>query len=394
LLDAGTAVFTTHPNRHTQISFDATVTGTFSLFGLRADTALGGDIVRLKMESATESYSGLGPETNPYEYDPRQFPNPRESGMAPWINHDGYSQLDKYGVYASLRVHFGEAWSGTAGARVSSNQYTFKTHGDSVFGGPFEGLDRVDESKVVTPFVGLMFESSDHLSWYASYAQMYQNKHVPLFVLTELPDIGPVRGTNAEVGVKGTWRNGAVNGSLVAYDVKQKNILIDDLVNLLEYLPSSRKSHGVDLELQGELRPGWKIGGGYTWNINENEEGMPLSRSTPRHLLKLWTDKRLSGALERWTVGGSLHAQSAINDSDEVLCPRQLRGEYCEVNVIEEASYAIVDLRGGFEFGPNWKLALSVNNVFDKVYNQTWANLFHNWYGEPRNFMLRLDGSF
>ena len=78
LFDAGTAAFTTHPNRHNQISFDATLTGTFSLFGLDADTALGGDIVRLKLESDNEGYSGLGPEINPYEYDPRQFPNPRE----------------------------------------------------------------------------------------------------------------------------------------------------------------------------------------------------------------------------------------------------------------------------------------------------------------------------
>ena len=276
---------------------------------------------------------------------------------------------------------------------MSSNRYTFATQGDSEFG-PFEALERVDESEVVTPFIGLMFESGDHLSWYASYAQMYQNKHVPLFALTELPDIGPVRGTNSEVGVKGTWRNGAVNGSLVAYDVKQKNILIDDLENLLGIFPAAARAMAWISSCKVSSNSGVEVGGGYTWNTNENEEGMPLSRATPRHLLKLWTERRLSGALERWTVGGSLHTQSAINDSDEVLCPRQLRGEYCEVSEIEEPAYAVVDLRGSFAFDANWKLALSLNNVFDKVYNQTWANLFHSWYGEPRNFMLRLDGSF
>ena len=195
-------------------------------------------------------------------------------------------------------------------------------------------------------------------------------------------------------GSKGTWRDGALNGSLAAYDVKQTNFLIDDLEVPLAYLPSSRKSHGVDLELQGELTPGWRIGGGYTWNVNEGEEGTPLSRSTPRHLLKVWTHKRLTGSLDRWTVGGSLHAQSAINDSDEVLCPRQYRGELCDLHEVEEPPYAVVDLRGSFDFDRNWTLALSVNNVFDKVYNQTWGNLFHNWYGEPRNFMLRIDGRF
>jgi outer membrane receptor for ferric coprogen and ferric-rhodotorulic acid len=394
LFDVGTAAFTTHPNRHTQVSFDATVTGTFSLFGLRADTALGGDIARLKLGSATESYSGLGPEVDPFEYDPSQFPNPRDAGMAPFLTHDGYSALDKFGAYASLRIHFGEAWTGTAGARASHNRYTLSTHVGGELTEPFDHFERVQQSDIITPFVGLMFAPSDHLSWYASYAQMYLNKHVPDFALTELPPIGPVRGTNTEVGVKGTWRNGALNGSLVVYDVRQSNILIDDLEVLLAYVRSSRKSHGVDLELQGELTPGWRIGGGYTWNVNEDEEGMPLSRSTPRHLLKLWTHKRLSGALERWTFGGSLHAQSAINDSDEILCPRQYRGELCDVHELVEPSYAVLDLRGSFDFDPKWTIALSVNNLFDKVYYQTWANFLHSWYGEPRNFMLRLDGHF
>ncbi|HVQ12003.1 MAG TPA: TonB-dependent siderophore receptor [Vicinamibacterales bacterium] len=394
LFDAGTATFTTRPNRYTQISFDATVTGTFGLFGWRADTALGGDFARLKLGEDNESFSGLGPETNPFEYDPRQFPNPREEGMVPFLTHDGYTALDKYGGYASLRIHFGEAWTGTAGARVSHNRYTSSTHVGGEITEPFDHFESVQQSDIVTPFVGLMFESSEHLSWYASYAQMYLNKHVPLFALTELPPIGPVRGVNTEVGVKGTWRDGALNGSMVVYDVKQSNILIDDLEVLLAYVRSSRKSHGVDLELQGELTPGWSIGAGYTWNVNENEEGMPLSRSTPRNLLKLWTNKRLHGAFESWTVGGSLHAQSAIDDSDEILCPRQYRGELCEVNEIEEPAYAVLDLRGSFDFDANWTLALSVNNVFDKVYNQTWANFLHSWYGEPRNFMLRLDGRF
>ena len=81
LLDIGTAVFTTHPNRHSQISFDATLTGTFSFFGLRADTALGGDIARIKLDRDTEAYSGLGPEVeDPLRIRPAPVSEPARDG--------------------------------------------------------------------------------------------------------------------------------------------------------------------------------------------------------------------------------------------------------------------------------------------------------------------------
>jgi outer membrane receptor for ferric coprogen and ferric-rhodotorulic acid len=38
---------------------------------------------------------------------------------------------------------------------------------------------------------------------------------------------------------------------------------------------------------------------------------------------------------------------------------------------------------------------LSVNNLLDRRYYQTVdATAGGNWYGEPRNFMLRLDGRY
>jgi outer-membrane receptor for ferric coprogen and ferric-rhodotorulic acid len=58
-------------------------------------------------------------------------------------------------------------------------------------------------------------------------------------------------------------------------------------------------------------------------------------------------------------------------------------------------SYAVLDLRAGFEFDRNWQVALSLNNVFDKVYFESIGVApFDNWYGEPRNLTLRVDGRF
>ena len=57
--------------------------------------------------------------------------------------------------------------------------------------------------------------------------------------------------------------------------------------------------------------------------------------------------------------------------------------------------YAVLDLRMGYQLSRNWQLALNVNNVFDKRYylSEETPNAFF-WYGEPRNFMLRIDAKY
>jgi outer membrane receptor for ferric coprogen and ferric-rhodotorulic acid len=52
----------------------------------------------------------------------------------------------------------------------------------------------------------------------------------------------------------------------------------------------------------------------------------------------------------------------------------------------------VAELRFAYEFNPHWRAALSVNNVFDRVYYQTIGTPYEgNWYGEPRNVLLRID---
>jgi outer membrane receptor for ferric coprogen and ferric-rhodotorulic acid len=51
-------------------------------------------------------------------------------------------------------------------------------------------------------------------------------------------------------------------------------------------------------------------------------------------------------------------------------------------------------LRAGFDVDRNWRVALSVNNVFDKIYYEAMESSLHAWYGEPRNWMLQIDGRY
>jgi outer membrane receptor for ferric coprogen and ferric-rhodotorulic acid len=214
-------------------------------------------------------------------------------------------------------------------------------------------------------------------------------------------------GVTVETGVRAAWREGALNGLLAFYNIDQRGLAVvtnfvppGGPVNILNccYEPSgSNRSKGIDAELSGRLAPGWAIGSGYTYNTNKSKSGDAISSSTPRHLLKLWTNYDLRGTSRRWDVGGDLHVQTGnytagqncVTDSLGLCIVRQ--GNFRDV----QGFYTVVNLRLGYQIDSHWRAALSVNNIFDRVYFQTIGTPSSgNWYGDPRNFLLRVDGRY
>ena len=240
-----------------------------------------------------------------------------------------------------------------------------------------------------------MYRINDHLSWYASYADIYRTQIDP-YLRSDGRPLGPQHGVTFESGIKGAWRDGTLNGSLALYRVEQRDVPVpmQEPSNnpLCCFTSATGRSRGVELGVDGELAPGWLIGSGYAYNLYETGTQDIAVTSTPHHLLKIWTSARLSGAFSRWTIGGSLRAQTASPGSPVECAQFQncvLRAE------VTTWPYAVLDLRAGYQLSPNWEVAMSVNNVFDKRYylSQDTPSL-GLWYGEPRNFMLRIDAKY
>jgi outer membrane receptor for ferric coprogen and ferric-rhodotorulic acid len=60
-----------------------------------------------------------------------------------------------------------------------------------------------------------------------------------------------------------------------------------------------------------------------------------------------------------------------------------------------QGSYMVAGLRAGYEINPHLRAALNVNNVLDRIYYQAVGSAGGgSWYGEPRNFMVRIDGRY
>jgi outer membrane receptor for ferric coprogen and ferric-rhodotorulic acid len=260
-----------------------------------------------------------------------------------------------------------------------------------------EASNGLSNYHVVQPYGALMYRINDYLSWYASYADIYLAQDgIPL--RADGTALGPLHGATLESGVKGAWRDGALNAYLAVYRVEQSNVpeQTEEPSNSLLccFTSATGRSQGVELGVDGELAPGWLIGSGYAYNAYATGTPTFPATSTPRHLLKIWTSARLSGALSRWTIGGSLHAQTASPGAEVDVCDTPSQKCVLGTDATMRA-YAVLDLRTAYQLSRNWQAALSVNNVFDKRYylSQTTPAL-DVWYGDPCNFLLRIDAKF
>jgi outer membrane receptor for ferric coprogen and ferric-rhodotorulic acid len=201
--------------------------------------------------------------------------------------------------------------------------------------------------------------------------------------------------------VKGQWGDGALNGTLALYKIDQRGLPAYDFNAAPTqagccYLPSGRsKAQGVDLELTGALTPGWLVSAGYTFNNNVSLNpgyfpGSQLSQ-TPRHLLKLWSSRRLPGRLRDWSVGVTVEARSTAYASGILCDPTNCTTGYRDFRDVQRP-FAVVSPRIGYEINRHWRAALTVGNVFDRIYYQTIGSpVGGNWYGEPRSLLFRID---
>jgi outer-membrane receptor for ferric coprogen and ferric-rhodotorulic acid len=390
--------FSASPNIHRQYTADATLSGTLNWFGWREEVALGADFTRVEIDSDNEGDFGFGaPVGDPRTFDVHDYPDPRLAGP-PIFRIVSTTDAEQYGMFASARIYFADAWSIVGGARISGDSTDLQlTLRNNLLGGDLIIPLDFGTDHVVTPYAGVMYAFDPQYSLYASYADIYLSQ---IGVVEQTPGnlLGPRRGVNIEAGIKGEWRNGALNGSLAVYRTEQSNEPRSTTTQAPPGFPDccfrgvTSKSRGVDAEINGELAPGWHLGAGYTYNENESPEGDALSAITPKHLLKAWTNVRLRGALDRWEIGGSVHAQSQTVSRNYDFCPA---GSECTSVHGVQPEYAIFDLHAGFAIDRNWHVSLAVNNLLDETYYESIdMPQLHAWYGEPRSWMLRIDGNY
>jgi outer membrane receptor for ferric coprogen and ferric-rhodotorulic acid len=93
-----------------------------------------------------------------------------------------------------------------------------------------------------------------------------------------------------------------------------------------------------------------------------------------------------------------LHAQSRSGEN-YIECPFDAQanciGPFNTLFRTRQGSYVVGSLRIGYQLDSHWRVALNVNNVFDRIYYAGVGSAYSsNWYGEPRNLMVRVDAKY
>ena len=238
------------------------------------------------------------------------------------------------------------------------------------------------------PYVGVVYDLDETYSVYASYTDIFMpQENYNRDRQNQL--LEPDEGQNYELGMKADFFDGRLNASAAYFEVHENNRAVsdDDYNNLkptpqnYAYKGTKAVTKGYELEVSGELSPGWQIQAGYTHKVVRDDQDQKISTFEPEDQVKLYTTYKLKGDLDKLTVGGGVRWQS-VGWQDIYNTPH---GGYEEFS---QEAYWLVDLMTRYQITKNVSATLNVNNIFDKSY---YTNIgFYNSaaYGEPRNFMV------
>ncbi|CAM3759622.1 Ferric-pseudobactin M114 receptor [Pseudomonas reidholzensis] len=367
-----------------QNNLSATLNGPFELLGRSHELVLGVERIR------NDSYASATQFTASGLFDIREW-DPKTSLAEPSIDitaHPVRTRTTQEAAYATWRISLADPLTAIIGAR--SNWYDYEQENNLKSNGTFS----IDNE--IVPYAALIYDLNDHFSTYASYTEIF-NPQTATDVSGSV--LAPTTGEAYETGIKGEFYDGRLNTSLAFFRIYQVGNALDDLSGPNPCPPNytsgyckvasgKNRSQGFELEISGEVLPGWNVSGGYTYNATKqlkdtlSNTGNAIRTTDPKRMLRLFTSYRLPGELEAWTVGGGVQAQSDIYNRSGSA-------------VATQSGYAVYNAMVNYRFNEHYSLQLNANNLFDKQYYRQVAPTPTGYYwGDPRNVSVSLRGRF
>lgn len=223
-------------------------------------------------------------------------------------------------------------------------------------GTPREEFEQGDGA--LTPRLGVVFKPIEPISLYASYTNSFN----PSFGTSRNSDdstFDPETGRQLEVGIKADLTE-RLSFNLAAFDIRKQNVTTPDPNNPTFSLQTGEvASRGIELNLGGEILPGWKLTGAYTYldafvsKDNTDIVGNKLA-NVPENQFSLWTTYEIQqGNLEGLGAGlGLFYVDARQGDLD---------------NTFTLPSYFRTDA-ALFYKRDNWRVQVNFENLFNTEY--------------------------
>ena len=297
------------------------------------------------------------------------------------------SEARQHGAYAQLRIKPMTRATIIGGGRLS----WWESKASS-------SANRPEEKGEFTPYAALMFDVTDDVTLYGSWAEIFQPQTNLDRNGAQLP---PRTGRQYEAGIKAELLEDRLNAQFAVFRIRDKDRAIADPVAQPSPLPpgfpanpsiaaGEVESRGFEAELAGRILSGWELTLGYSYVDTEYlrgasaaQTGQAFSTATPRHNGNLWSTYRFSeGLLKDFSLGGGVKAVSSF---------------YTQSGAVRvwAPAYTVASAQVGYRITPQWQATLMADNLFDeKYYEKVSGFTRQSFYGEPVNFSLSLRGSF
>jgi iron complex outermembrane receptor protein len=221
---------------------------------------------------------------------------------------------------------------------------------------------------------GLIYNFDNGIAPYVSYATSY-NPIIGLNAQNRL--FLPETGQQAEIGVKVAPKGFDGYFTVSAFDLKRQNVpTTDPVVTTLQNQTGEITSRGIELEAVANVTQELKLMGAFTaYHLFTSKDLDPslvgkTPTNTPELLVSGWADYTFKdGPLAGFGFGGGVrYVGSSWADT---------------ANTLEVPAVVLGDLALHYEW-QNWRTALNVINVTDKIYVASCASISSCFYGDRR----------
>ncbi|NOU23770.1 MAG: TonB-dependent receptor [Methyloglobulus sp.] len=390
------------------LSTNLDLAGHFDTWGLRHTLLMGGDYYNF--ESTSGQAFGNDSFNAPYSF--IGLDNPVHPGKGLFVDQSTFSSfrqaVDNFGAYFQDQVKLPYNIHVLGGFRY---QYVHSKLLQSDANESFTQLvpDTVQTDDAVTPRFGLLWQPKNWLSLYGNYVENFgANTGAFGFNGNGNPPkpLPPQSAQQFEIGAKFEFFDGRFRATLDYYDITKQNVATGDPDKThscrgtpgdCSALLGEVRSRGPEVDIQGEILPGWNVIATYTNQDVRVTKGSDTTggnfggveipaggrlQFTPRNIGSFWTTYEFQqGDFKGLKFGGGVNMQDGMVDAS---------------NKAKSPGYALVSLLAGysFEIGKAKLTAqLNIDNLLDKDYVTNIApNTANNPiafvnFSTPRTFM-------
>ncbi|EXD28859.1 tonB-dependent siderophore receptor family protein [Acinetobacter baumannii 24845_3] len=315
-----------HQEKH---AVDFNLEGTYKLFNREHEATLGYSYVRNHQQD--KQSTGTINDSNVIKSTTTDWASwtPQSITWSDFTEAANYKQ-NINSIYAATRLHLNEDLKLLLGA----NYVQAESKGES-YSSPMS----YSESKV-SPYVGLTYNFTPEYTGYMSYTSIFR----PQTGIDKDTNqaLKPIEGKSYEMGVKSSWLDDRLTGTLSVFKTEQNNYPLrnSDGNPLNRKVPTSDlESQGVEVGLSGQITDNVNLSFGYAqFSIKDTKNGGEARTYNPNQTLNLLTTYT-PPVLPKLKVGAGLQWQDGIKLYDSNVNGTIKQDAYALVNLMASSLY-------------------------------------------------------